>query len=167
MSTLDIEAIKARLAAATPGPWDIGTATDCSGDTAILAEIRGETTVIAECFAELVGKDGVVAKNSQRCLATATLIAHAPTDIAALLAEVERLQRERSEWCDRADVLMTEHMTQLRDLLAEVAALRERLTLTEDVLVKAQAAFMGASAFCDWQEGVRAALLAAGMEEVK
>ena len=52
-------------------------------------------------------------------------------------------------------------------LLAEVAALRERLTLTEDVLVKAQAAFMKASAFCDWQEGVRAALLAAGMEEAR
>lgn len=52
-------------------------------------------------------------------------------------------------------------------LLAEVAALRERLTLTEDVLVKAQAAFMEASAFCDWQEGVRAALLAAGMEEAR
>lgn len=93
MSTLDIEAIKVRLAAATPGPWDIGTTTDCSGDTAILAEIRGETTVIAECFAEFIGKDGVVAKNSQRCLATATLIAHAPADIAALLAEVEALDK--------------------------------------------------------------------------
>ena len=93
--------------------------------------------------------------------------AHWVAACTALLAEVERLQRERSEWCDRADVLMTEHMTQLRDLLAEVAALRERLTLTEDVLVKAQAAFMKASAFCDWQEGVRAALLAAGMEEAR
>lgn len=97
--------------------------------------------------------------------------AHAPTDIAALLAEVERLQRERAEWCDRADALMTEQMTQMRDLLAENAALRERLTLTEDKV----------NLVHDWlypwpeenglryatlgHSKVRAALLAAGMED--
>ena len=88
-------------------------------------------------------------------------------DIAALLAEVERLQRERSEWCDRADVLMTEHMTQMRDLLADNAALRERLTLTPK---KVEAAIEGAD---NWQlrgdkdehATMRAALLAAGMTE--
>lgn len=58
---------------------------------------------------------------------------HSQEDIAALLAEVERLQRERSEWCDRADVLMTEHMTQMRDLTAEVEALRARLTTVPDM----------------------------------
>ena len=48
-------------------------------------------------------------------------------DIATLLAEVERLQRERSEWCDQADRRLTEQMTQQRDLLAENERLqRER-----------------------------------------
>ena len=105
--------------------------------------------------------------------------AHAPADLAALLAEVERLQRERSEWCDRADVLMTEHMTQMRDLTAEVEALRARLTI-DDAMVEraAKANYEADHPGCSWdawdnsgwgqtlyRDSQRAALLAAGMEE--
>ena len=60
MSTLDLEPIKERLAAATPGPWDFHI---------IPPEIGGMGT----------GAD-------------AEFIANAPEDIAALIAEVERLR---------------------------------------------------------------------------
>ena len=93
--------------------------------------------------------------------------AHAPDDIAALLAEVERLKRERSEWCDQADRRLTDYMTQQRDLLAEVAALRARLTLTPEKTATAYLAWEHAYASTqNTPEGaVRRALLAAGMEE--
>ena len=104
--------------------------------------------------------------------------------IDELRAEVERLKRERSEWCDRADVLMTEHMTQQRDLLAENAALRARLTV-DDAMVERGARGVIAAGFtvpvddaiqradpeeiaqirADVRIALEAALLAAGMEE--
>ena len=92
---------------------------------------------------------------------------HSQEDIAALLAENERLQRERSEWCDQADRRLTDYMTQQRDLLAEVAALRARLTLTPEKTATAYLAWEHAYASTqNTPEGaVRAALLAAGMEE--
>ena len=87
--------------------------------------------------------------------------------ITALLAENERLQRERSEWCDQADRRLTDYMTQQRDLLAENAALRERLTLTPEKTATAYLAWEHAYASTqNTPEGaVRRALLAAGMEE--
>ena len=105
-------------------------------------------------------------------------------DLAALLAEVERLRRERSEWCDRADQKLTEYMTQQRDLLAENAALRARLTV-DDAMVERGARGVIAAGFtvpvddaiqradpeeiaqirADVRIALEAALLAAGMEE--
>ena len=96
--------------------------------------------------------------------------------LRALLAENERLKRERSEWCDRADVLMTEHMTQQRDLLAENAALRARLTLTPERIEAAAKAIAALHESPCWDNcyeeswpdadvAARAALLAAGMRE--
>ena len=77
--------------------------------------------------------------------------ARAPDDIAALLAEVERLQRERREWCDQADRRLTEQMTQQRDLLAENAALRARLTLTpERIEAAAKANYEADHPGCSW-----------------
>ena len=116
------------------------------------------------------------------------LAIHAPADLAALLAEVERLRRGRSEWCDLADQKLTEYMTQQRDLLAENERLREALTRTKRrarrarVIVAAQREWLTlttektATAYLAWEhayastqntpEGaVRRALLAAGMEE--
>lgn len=99
---------------------------------------------------------------------------------AALLAEVERLQRERAEWCDRADALMTEQMTQMRDLTAEVEALRARLTLTPEKARRLADALAEALDTGGWtmveditndqycrivEHALRPALLAAGMEE--
>ena len=154
----DIEAIKARLAAATPGPWAL---VDFPVMFPRVQSIAEDKSNICETWG----------------WADAKFIAHAPTDIAALLAEVERLQRERSEWCDQADRRLTDYMTQQRDLLAEVAALRERLTLTPE---KVEAAAIAMWKFDDspaaWDSAyedersdylrlARAALLAAGMEE--
>lgn len=69
---LDLEPIKARLAAAAPGPWYV-TSEDGIGDE------RGAAIA--------VGPYGVGIDEPD-----AALIAHAPTDIAALIAEVERLR---------------------------------------------------------------------------
>lgn len=72
VKTGEIEAIKSRLAAATPGPWD----TSDLGPTEI--NRPGPKHIIR------VKED-----------TDAQFIAHAPTDIAALLAEVESLTHQK------------------------------------------------------------------------
>lgn len=81
MNTADIEAIEERLRAATPGPWH--------GD-------HGEFGCVS------IGDLGWVAPgpleygvDSEQGKADAELVAHAPADIAALLADVKRC---RSRW---------------------------------------------------------------------
>ena len=80
--TLDLEPIRARLAAATPGPWHT------YGNT--LAAELGRCTCSphygaheAHCGLEEIG---------QVMESDAELIAATPADLAALLAEVERLR---------------------------------------------------------------------------
>jgi len=68
---IDLEAIKARLAAATPGPWWVDESR------------RGVEAQAYGYPIEIVARTG---------RADAVLIAHAPGDIAALVAEVERLR---------------------------------------------------------------------------
>jgi hypothetical protein len=68
---IDIEAIKARLAAATHGPWYVDES------------LRGVEAQTYGYPIEIVARTG---------RADAVLIAHAPGDIAALIAEVERLR---------------------------------------------------------------------------
>lgn len=71
---IDLEAIKARLAAATPGPW----------------------AVFNRCFVVTRSGDVIVSTQShpyqKRMDEDLALIAHAPADIAALIAEVEQLR---------------------------------------------------------------------------
>ena len=71
--TLDLEAIKARAEAATPGPWSCGS--EQLDDTRIQSA-DGEMTIYDE--------GGHTWKD-------ADFIAHAITDVPALVAEVERL----------------------------------------------------------------------------
>jgi hypothetical protein len=75
MTTPDLKAIEERLAAATPGPWD-----------AWLNQVRvaAHRSSVASCAAKNGPED-------------ATFIASAPTDIAALIAEVRRLRRGEAE----------------------------------------------------------------------
>lgn len=87
---LDLEGIRARCEAATEGPWDYEM-----GEYMLMipvGEIRrpGEKAAIAFAFA---GHPPVpiIAESNAR------FIAHAREDIPALIAEVERLRKERHE----------------------------------------------------------------------
>lgn len=74
---LDLEAIKARLKAATPGPWAF--ALDVYG-------VRRVWTAEGQDVASTESDGGI--PREQRS-ANGEFIAHAPADIAALVAEVE------------------------------------------------------------------------------
>ena len=74
--TLDLDPIRARLAAATPGPWE-----------RMPAEVSD--TRPADCYDVWGGDDWLCASVHHT---NADLIAHAPADLAALVAEVERLR---------------------------------------------------------------------------
>lgn len=78
-----LEDIKKRLEAATDGPWHQSDYDDCS----IHREDR-----LGIC--DLRHKDGTKRRNADR---NSRFIANAPTDIAFLLAEVERLTKENSD----------------------------------------------------------------------
>ena len=82
----DLEAIRARLKAATPGPWEW---TDESGTG------RRETlsTLGESPIAVLMPEYDVDGAYIEATPDDATFITHAPQDIADLLAEVERLNR--------------------------------------------------------------------------
>lgn len=91
---LDTAAIRARLSAATPGPWTRSVKTwdgeEIQIVTAGLAEIAQEpTTFNAYPSGAFIETDGIEANLE--------LIAHAPTDIAALCDEVVLLREERDE----------------------------------------------------------------------
>ena len=89
MSTLDLEPIKERLAAATPGPWDFHVLPQSVGIT--VATIHSEQGPRETCWtADLPPEIGGMGTEKD-----AEFIAHAPEDIAALVAEVERLRAER------------------------------------------------------------------------
>lgn len=79
--------IRARLEAATPGPWVWERQFDSPGEHWIAADNH-------QCVRVTARHDGV-SSSSTRCVradANAALIASAPTDLAYLLGEVERLR---------------------------------------------------------------------------
>lgn len=80
MSDLDLTPIKARLNAATPGPWAV------IDDLAVTAapDVGGDDACLSIVFPAIV--------EFTPSAADADFIAHAPTDIAALVAEVESLR---------------------------------------------------------------------------
>lgn len=92
MTTLDLDAIEARLAAATPGPWRAYTKErhdslfGLPDDTAYSwVTVSHDDEIIGELFDDATGHRGSL---------DAAFIAAAPTDIAALIAEVRRLRAE-------------------------------------------------------------------------
>jgi hypothetical protein len=95
MQTSDLEAIKARLAAASPGPWHHGSVDDRL-HAVFDANADGEICTLYD-----VDGEGFPADAFQGDAANAELIAHAPTDLAALVAEVERLRGENERQADR------------------------------------------------------------------
>jgi hypothetical protein len=87
--SINLDAIKARLAAATPGPWRVSRQN--------IDERPGTSEVC-----DLVNDCWVIVEHNDlgRYEDDADLIAHAPADIAALLAEVERLRGHRESCTD-------------------------------------------------------------------
>lgn len=83
---LDLDAIKARLSVITPGAWYQGTYPDGDPIDGPTGEYRLGSNILCE------GEEIARADSTH----DAALVAHAPTDIAALVAEVERLQRGTS-----------------------------------------------------------------------
>jgi flavin-dependent dehydrogenase len=124
---IDLEAIKARLSAATPGPW--------RRDGNHRAKVRGGdgdtlTRVVPESSDE---------PWSPTDEANADLIAHAPGDIAALIAEVERLREVNDGYLlemGRQHALLREQKRgENAERAAVVAWLREQAnSTTADVL---------------------------------
>lgn len=83
---LDLQPIKDRLAAATPGPWTASPNVQPRG----VAAVAQVNTVLVLSSGPLYGSP----------MQDASLIANAPTDLAALVAEVERLQAQLIELVD-------------------------------------------------------------------
>ena len=88
---LDLDAIKARLAAATPGPWE----EEREGGGYPTGVVYGPDCTVTSCDSE----PGTI----HQCT-NAIFIANAPSDIAALVAEVERLNESTMtiSWTERA-----------------------------------------------------------------
>ena len=82
---LDLEPIKARLAAATPGPWIYRNTCEIWDPERPVCEIEGASVVPLDNDVKVLpyGQD-------------LNLIVNAPRDLAALIAEVERLRRQRA-----------------------------------------------------------------------
>ena len=78
---LDLEVIKARLAAATPGPWEQMPSKNKGGVDRYVGPPGCGPICEMSVIREKWGDD-------------MRLIANAPTDLAALVAEVERLRAE-------------------------------------------------------------------------
>lgn len=120
--TLDIEAIQARADAATPAPWDT------LGGTRVRA-IKGDLAV--PIFQSETPIDWHKKKNvthSVLCRAyadevnNATFIAHARTDIPALIAEIERLRATPKPLDGEAERLCSElrdEAQRVREIIAD------------------------------------------------
>lgn len=91
MSALDIEAIRARVMAAAPGPWE------ASERDVVIAVVVGGGDVVKICCDNLGLGDGALTCQ------VADLIVHAPDDLRALCDEVKRLrqvERAAKAWDD-------------------------------------------------------------------
>jgi hypothetical protein len=118
---MNLEPIKARLAAATPGRWIV----TFPGD--VMAE-GGSSLLCA-----LAGNSGYFPNHK----ANADLIAHAPEDLSALLSEVESLSESRKLYAtqlqDIAELVTGKPGTvvsfrNLRELIFDLVASHERET---------------------------------------
>jgi hypothetical protein len=93
LTNADLDAIEARLKAATPGPWTL-IAYEHGGGRLVVEEPY--TRVIATLVADLYETPGP-SRDGNR-----TLLTHAPVDLAALVAEVRQLRAEVDAMCQNA-----------------------------------------------------------------
>ena len=117
MTTID--EIKARLAAATPGPWTYQE--DRWGFSAGVYGAPNERG-----YSEMIVGGDPCEGRIEPDDPNGTLIAHAPADIAYLLAEVARLRADLIEERDALACAM-EQVAELNDALVERGAEVERL----------------------------------------
>jgi hypothetical protein len=92
-----LSAIRARLDAATPGPWEAGTASCCPD----MGWVDGPKGAMCPQFTATKVTHSLDANDAE-------FIAHAPTDLRALLDEVERLTAERDRAVDDCEILVRE-----------------------------------------------------------
>lgn len=116
----DIAAIEARLAAATPGPWE------WDGDAEPWQ--RHRLWAPKSCAEVIVpGFDGEGVEAMAASDADAALIANTPTDLAALLAEVRGLWEDRVAIADRANRIVFDACDRLDAHAAPGVTLTERI----------------------------------------
>ena len=97
---VDLEAIKATLANADPGPWAIGKKYAAVIVPSMEQDCECKTCPQGErCNDEYGGK--LVGESIQRH--NAEFIANAPSDIATLIEEVERLREHIKRWLEQAN----------------------------------------------------------------
>ena len=89
--TINLAAIEKRLNAITKWPWSIAYGGISESDEGFGIDSEIEPGIVAECWPPAAD-----AERKKRCYADAHFIAHAPSDIAALVAEVRRLEAENS-----------------------------------------------------------------------
>ena len=96
---MDLEPIKERLAEATPGPWESQGFDNYPGDEGTPIIGTSGIGLVAYALRHNVNSSNnrVDWYDEEQCDKDAEFIAHAPEDIASLIAEVERLrERERA-----------------------------------------------------------------------
>lgn len=123
--SLDLEPIKARIARATPGPWRVKETDPRSihRGTVQVEEHGRVIETVAECYCG--GYEGHGLRNAE-------LVANAPTDLDALIAEVERL-REDAVVARSVETTLTVEVERLR----ANAEARERFLKREGDLLRA------------------------------
>jgi hypothetical protein len=124
---LDLEPIKKRLAEATPGPWadDCFVGDDPYDDPDAAFVNIGDTRWSPNTID--------IPSGLQR-KSDASLIAHAPADIAALVHEVESLRADNKEIQDHYNILEDLNATKgviIKDLRKDVAGMRGLLKEVE------------------------------------
>lgn len=114
---LNIEKIKAREQAATPGPWVVGNGSEkCgfNGANVIVAIKRGQPYVVMD--RAIYPKE---TKFNKQVLADMKFAAHARADIPSLIAEVERLQKSNAAYSEENHGLY-EQIATLKKALSEM-----------------------------------------------
>ena len=94
---MDLQAIEARLAAATPGPWEAQPFESAPREDAGSPIVGGKSGIGLIAYTLRSGAVDDVWFNKPQCEADAEFIAHAPADIRALIDEVGRLTVEHLE----------------------------------------------------------------------
>ena len=106
---IDLKAIKAREEAATEGPWQ-----SLLRSVKSVREDRRREAIIAS--------SGLSDGHRKEAEANMEFIAHARTDVPALIAEVERLRAEIAEWVKASKSAMATHIEfrqNVRELIEE------------------------------------------------